>query len=92
MKMFSKLIGSNTGVSHKRFISLMFAVLLFFVTIALFWLSIPENNEAIFMNIIFIIAGLIGWQSTISTYNKNKKVDKKENNPENNSENVDQNG
>lgn len=92
MNLFTKLISSGTGVSHKRFISLMFAVLLFLITIALFWLSIPENNEAIFTQIVYIIAGLISWQSGISVYEKFKKTDKKEN-PENKStENVDQNG
>jgi Flp pilus assembly protein TadB len=88
MSLFNKLISSGTGVSHKRFISLMFAVLLFFVTIALFWLSIPESNEAIFTQIVYIIAGLISWQSGISVYEKFKKTDKNENSENKTTENV----
>jgi len=92
MNLLNKLIGSGTGVSHKRAISMMFAFLLFLITIALFWLTIPENNEAIFNQIIYIIAALIGYQSGASVYEKTKNVDKKENSDKNNSENVDKNG
>ena len=83
MAFLTDLIGSKTGKSHKRFIALLFAVVIVIISGVLLVVEIPENNIAIFNQILYIFGGVILFQTGASVYEKKKKVDEKENNTEN---------
>ena len=83
MAFLTDLIGSKTGKSHKRFIALLFAVVIVIISGVLLVVEIPENNVAIFNQILYIFGGVILFQTGASVYEKKKKVDEKENNNEN---------
>lgn len=81
-KFISDMIRSNTGVSHKRGIAVIFALSLILDKYLLMLVSIPENNVSIFNQIIYIFGGVILYQTGASVVEKIKKVDKKENTDE----------
>lgn len=83
MAFLTDLIGSKTGKSHKRFIALLFAVVIVIISGVLLVVEIPENNVAIFNQILYIFGGVILFQTGASVYEKRKDVNKKENNTEN---------
>ena len=83
MSLFKDLLGSKTGSSHKRFIALLFSVVLVINNFMLLWVEIPENNVSIYNQITYIFATVIIYQSGASVFEKKNKVDKKENNTEN---------
>lgn len=82
MGLFKDLLGSKTGSSHKRFIALLFSVVLVIINFALLWVEIPENNVAIFNQILYIFGGVILFQTGASVYEKTHKTDNKNNNDE----------
>ena len=77
--LFTKLIGSKTGYSHKRFIAVLFSVVLVLFGCLLFAVAIPENNVPLFNQVLYIFSGVILFQSGASVFEKGGKVDKKEN-------------
>ena len=83
MAFLTDLIGSKTGKSHKRFIALLFSIVIVIISGVLLVVEIPENNVAIFNQILYIFGGVILFQTGASVYEKKKKVDEKENNTEN---------
>ena len=83
MAFLTDLIGSKTGKSHKRFIALLFSIVIVIISGVLLVVEIPENNVAIFNQILYIFGGVILFQTGASVYEKKKKVDEKENNNEN---------
>jgi hypothetical protein len=83
-KFIADMIRSNTGVSHKRGIAVIFALSLILDKYLLMFVAIPENNVSIFNQIVYIFGGVILYQTGASVMEKVKKVDKKENTDENN--------
>ena len=82
MAFITDLIGSKTGKSHKRFIALLFSVVIVIISGVLLVVEIPENNVAIFNQILYIFGGVILFQTGASVYEKRKEVNKKENDEE----------
>ena len=77
--LYTKLIGSKTGNSHKRFIAVLFSVVLVLFGSLLFIVAIPENNVGIFNQVLYIFSSVIVFQTGASVFEKGGKVDKKEN-------------
>jgi RsiW-degrading membrane proteinase PrsW (M82 family) len=75
MKFIIDLLGTKTGVSHKRFISVLFAVMLVIFAFLLYFFPVPEQNEGIFNQILYIFSGVILFQSGASVFEKKDKVD-----------------
>lgn len=73
MNFIEKLVSSGTGVSHKRFISLLFAFMLVVFAILLYFFPVPQQNEGIFNQILYIFSGVILFQTGASVYEKTKK-------------------
>ena len=77
--MFKQLISSNTGVSHKRYIAVIFSFVVIIGFFLLMFVEIPENNESIINQIVYLFVTVIVYQSGASVYEKVKQIDKKEN-------------
>lgn len=78
------IIKSNSGVSHKRYISVTSARVLFLLIFVLLYVEIPANNVEILKLIVGCFTGVIITQSGMSLFDKKKDVDKKDNTDENN--------
>ncbi len=81
MKLFrfiGDMIRSNTGVSHKRGIAVLFALSLIIDKYLLMLVAIPENNVSIYNQIIYIFGAVILYQTGASVAEKIKNTDKKE--------------
>jgi len=78
-KFIADMIRSGSGVSHKRGIAVFFALSLIIDKYLLMWVTIPENNESIFNQIVYIFGAVILYQTGASVMEKIKNVDKKEN-------------
>ena len=81
-KFIADMIRSNSGVSHKRGIAVIFALSLILDKYILMFVAIPENNLSIFNQIVYIFGGVILYQTGASVIEKIKKVDTKENTDE----------
>lgn len=88
MATFNELIAEKSGKSHKRAIAVVFAAVIIIVLFILLFVEIPEKNESIINQIVYIFAAVIVYQSGASVYEKTHKTHKKENQAENNEENV----
>jgi len=84
MAFLSDLIGSKTGKSHKRFIALLFAVVVVIISFITLWVEIPENNVSTVNYILSIFGGVIIFQSGASVFEKRNGMNKKDNTDENN--------
>lgn len=73
MKFIEKLLTSNTGLSHKRAISILFSVLLGIFAFLLYFVPVPEQNEGIFNQILYIFSTVIVFQTGASVFEKTKK-------------------
>lgn len=73
------IIKSNSGVSHKRYISVTAFRGLFLLIFVLLYVEIPENNVEIFKLIISCFTVVIVGESGFSLLEKKQNVDKKEN-------------
>ena len=83
-KFIGDMIRSGSGVSHKRGIAVLFALSLIIDKYLLMWVTIPENNESIFNQIVYIFGAVILYQTGASVVEKIKNTDKKEKQEENN--------
>ena len=77
-KFIGLMIRSNTGVSHKRGIAVIFALSLILDKYLLMLVTIPENNLSIYNQIIYIFGAVILYQTGASVAEKlNGKGEKK---------------
>lgn len=84
MKFFEKIIRSGTGMSHKRFIAVLFSIVLVIFGFVLLFVEIKENNVPLFNQILYIFSGVILFQTGASVAEKMKKTEQKEKLEENN--------
>lgn len=73
MKFFEKIIRSGTGMSHKRFIAVLFSIVLVIFGFVLLFVEIKENNVPLFNQILYIFSGVILFQTGASVAEKMKK-------------------